>query len=317
MRNQSIKPAILLYLKGIAMGMGDSVPGVSGGTIAVITHIYEKLINSIRRVDVEAFKMFFQGKFKDLWLYIDGNFLLLLGAGILSGLLLSANTVLFLLENFFEPLMGFFIGLVLASTWFLLSQTQIRKLPNLAMAILGLTLAIAISTLPAQSLNTDYLSVFLSGAVAICAMILPGLSGAFILLILGLYEFILTALTQFQIDYIVVFGAGCAVGLMGFSRVLNWLLNAHHQKSYGFITGLLLGSVSVLWPWQMLETAYTDSSGDLHPLVQSRLSPFEYLELTQADPRILSTLIALAVGVLLIVVMQRVSAKPDDIGSPI
>lgn len=248
---------LMLFLKGVAMGLGDSVPGISGGTIAVITKIYDQLVFSIRAVDLRACGLLFTGQFKAFWKYISGTFLLVLALGILSGLLVSANTVLFLLENYYAPLMAFFIGMVLASSALLRHEFSLGVWQNILALLLGLLLAVSIGFITPRSAELSLIYVFFSGAIAISAMILPGLSGAFILLLLGVYEFILGALLGFDLPYILVFVLGCAAGLLAFSRVLSWLLRDHHQLSYGFITGMLLGSVSALWPWPEGEQAYT------------------------------------------------------------
>jgi len=254
-----------LFLKGVAMGLGDSVPGVSGGTIAVITKIYDQLVFSIRAIDLRACRHLIGGQFKLAWQHINGTFLLILAAGILSGLLVSANTVLFLLENYFAPVMAFFIGMVLASSWLLRKEFSLSAWQNLLALLLGLVLAVSIGYISPRSAELSLAYVFFSGAIAICAMILPGLSGAFILLLLGVYEFILNALLAFDLPYILVFMLGCGVGLLSFSRVLSWLLRSHHQLSYAFITGMLLGSVSALWPWP-------EGEGDFSMLLPALLS---------------------------------------------
>ncbi|MEX0963077.1 MAG: DUF368 domain-containing protein [Pseudohongiellaceae bacterium] len=247
---------LMLYLKGVAMGLGDSVPGISGGTIAVITKIYDELIFAIRSVDLKACSLFFSGQFRQFWQHINGVFLLTLSIGILSGLLISASTVLFLLENYFAPLMAFFIGMVLSSSWLLKNEFSPSAWQNILALFAGLLLALSISFISPRSAELSLFYVFFSGAIAICAMILPGLSGAFILLLLGVYEFILNALLDFDLAYITAFILGCALGLIAFSRLLSWLLAKHRQLSYGFITGMLLGSVSALWPWQQ-QQGYT------------------------------------------------------------
>lgn len=246
----SLRGKIMLYLKGVAMGLGDSVPGISGGTIAVITKIYDQLVFSISAIDLRACSLLFTGRISEAWQYVNGGFLLILAMGILSGLLLSANTVLFLLENYFPPLMAFFIGMVLSSTWLLKNEFTLNAWQNILALLLGLLLATLIGFISPRSAELSLIYVFFSGAIAISAMILPGLSGAFILLLLGVYEFILGALVEFNWPYILVFVLGCATGLLIFSRILTWLLLKHHQLSYGFITGMLLGSLSALWPWQ-------------------------------------------------------------------
>ena len=283
---QTRRGQLKLFLKGVAMGLGDSVPGISGGTIAVITKIYDQLVFSIRAADLRACGLFFTGQFKAFWEYINGTFLLVLALGILSGLLISANTVLFLLENYFVPLMAFFIGMVLASSALLRNEFSLGAWQNILALVLGLLLAVSIGFISPRSAELSLIYVFFSGAIAISAMILPGLSGAFILLLLGVYEFILGALLGFDLPYIVVFMLGCGVGLLAFSRVLSWLLRDHHQLSYGFITGMLLGSVSALWPWQDSEGGYT---------------------------MLLPALVCLVFGVAVVVLLQMVfSTKPSE-----
>jgi len=302
-------PHAVLYAKGVAMGLGDSVPGISGGTIAVITNVFDKLIFSIRSVDLQALRFLTRARFADLWRHINGNFLLLLGLGILSGLLVSANTVLYLLENEYEALMAFFIGLVFASTWLLKDKTNFRVWQNsLALGIAAI-LTIAIGELPRADGNFSPLSIFLSGAVGICAMILPGLSGAFVLVLLGVYEYMLTSLVEFNFPVILVFMSGCALGLMAFSRVLAWLLKNYHELSYGFIIGMLLGSLSILWPWQHAQDFYTGSDGELHVLNTIKIWPTQYAEFTNLEPKLLLTLFCLLAGAALVLGLEWMFAQ--------
>lgn len=300
-----VRSRLLLYLKGLAMGLGDSVPGVSGGTIAVITNIYDRLIYSIRAVDLAACKLLIAGRFTEFWLHINGNFLLILVLGIFSGLLVSANTALFLLQNYFEPLMAFFIGLVLASIWLLKDNFKFRHWQNLVALLAGISVASWVGTIDPANATMSYAYVFVSGAVAICAMILPGLSGAFVLLLLGVYEFILRALIEFNIPYILVFVSGCVIGLLAFSRVLAWLLGSYHQLSYGFITGMLLGSLTVLWPWQQTQSYYTDRAGELHALHAVNVWPLNYTELTGGDAMLIASLVAVVAGALVVILLHR------------
>lgn len=298
-------PSLLLFFKGIAMGVGDSIPGVSGGTIAVITNIYEELIQSLSKIDITAFTLFFSGSFNKFWQHINGKFLFTLAFGILAGLLVSANSILYLLENRFEVLMAFFMGLVFSSIWFLKSEVDWRVWKNCFGALLGLLAAVAVSIIPPQLASINYLTVFFSGMIAICAMILPGLSGAFILLILGVYEFILSALTSIQLDFILVFGAGCAIGLLSFTHLLAWLLKNYHALAYSVICGMLLGSINSLWPWQQLNASYTDSAGELHPLTSENLSPFSYSELTGNEAYFWAALASLFIGFFVVVILHK------------
>ena len=306
-QNRSLSNFAALFSKGIAMGMGDAVPGISGGTIAVITGIYEELIASIGRVDLTAISLVISGQLAKFWSYINGNFLLVLATGILTGLLVSANSVLFLLENYFEALMGFFIGLVLASTYFLKAEFKWASWKNCIALILGVALVGLIATLPQQEASVSFVSVFFYGAIAICAMILPGLSGAFILIIFGIYEFILNALVQFQFSYLLTFAGGCLLGLLAFARLLNWVLGHHRQLSYSFLTGMLLGSVVTLWPWQQLASHGAPNELEAHAAATVWLSPFEYLGTTGNDPQLLATGLSFFAGAFIVFLIHRLA----------
>ena len=228
----------LLFLKGIAMGLSDSVPGISGGTIAVITNIYDRLIFALRSIDGEAFRLIFSGKLNRVWENIDGNFLIILGLGVLTGIFLSANTVLFLLNNYPEPLLGFFVGLVLMSAWVLKAQFDIRKVNNWMATLCGLLVILILGNIEARVIEVNYTYIFVSGMIGVFAMILPGLSGAFILILLGVYEFILTALVELNFPYIGIFVLGCLTGLGIFSRALAFLLKHYYQSQIVLATML-------------------------------------------------------------------------------
>ncbi len=306
-RPQSAADYLRLYGKGIAMGLGDSVPGVSGGTIAVITNIYDTLIYSIRAVDLVAVKLLLSAQWQRSWQHVNGSFLLVLALGVLSGLLLSANTVLFLLANYFEALMAFFIGLVLASTWLLRQQLNWRRLSNVLAMVLGGLLVVGIGLLEPGTTTPSLLMLFVSGAIAISAMILPGLSGAFILLVLGVYQFILQALLSFDLASIAVFMLGCVLGLLAFSRLLAWLLHHYHELCYATICGLLLGSLWVLWPWQVAVSFYTDSDGIQQALQTENILPMSYLQATGNEPMLLPALLACLLGCAGVLLIARLS----------
>lgn len=303
------KDKLLLAGKGMAMGLGDSVPGVSGGTIAVITGIYDTLIYSIRSIDLRALGLARRLRLAEAWAHINGSFLLLLAMGVLAGLVISASTVLFLLDNYFEVLMAFFIGLVLASTWILRREFRWRHPANLALLVLGLMFTAAFSFLEPMSGAESLVYFFFCGAIAICAMILPGLSGAFILLLLGAYEPVLTALINIDLAVIAVFATGCAVGLLSFSRLLAWLLSHYHELCYGFISGMLLGSLLVLWPWQMITESYVDSDGELHALRTVNLLPGNYAELSGNEPMLALAVLAAILGFALVIGLERLFGR--------
>lgn len=304
------RKTILLFSKGLAMGAADSVPGVSGGTIAVIAGIYDELIYSLRSFNLQALRLLVSGDLRGAWTHINGTFLLVLGAGILLSLRLSAGLVLYLLDVHFAPLMGFFVGLVLASTVYLRARFGAMGGSHWVALVLGMALTLAVGSLTPQApLNFGLAYVFFSGMVAICAMILPGISGAFVLLLLGVYDYVLAALTQWAWDVIVVFAAGCAIGLLSFSRVLGWALSHYRDVCYAFLTGMLLASVYVLWPWQTVQSFFEDAEGVVHPLGTVKLSPFAYEAATGLDPRWLSVSLALIAGAGIIVAFEKLFGR--------
>lgn len=241
---------LVLFLKGMAMGVADSVPGVSGGTIAVISGIYEALINALKQCHPLALKVLWQQGPRAFWHQIHGAFLLTLLSGILLSLILMANTVLYLLDTYFVLVMAFFMGLVLASCWLLLAEAGRWTLLKVLLFGIGFMLTALTAILNPLAGSTALVYIFFSGMIAICAMILPGISGAFLLLLLGVYEYVLTALRSFQLDVIVVFALGCVVGLLSFAHLLSWTFRYYREQSYAFIIGMLAASLIVLWPWR-------------------------------------------------------------------
>jgi len=239
-------------LKGMAMGVADAVPGVSGGTLAVMLHIYERLIHAIKACNPKSLWIWRQQGVVAFWRHIDGSFLLALLSGIVLALLLMANLILFLLSEHYSVVMAFFAGMVLAACWSLRREvTDWLQLRHLFLLLLGVSLTTFIGAAVPVQVDVSLSYLFLCGMIAICAMILPGLSGAFILLVLGVYEQVLGALRALQWDIILVFVAGCVLGLLSFAHVLSWALRKQRDLCYAFLTGMLLASVVVLWPWRL------------------------------------------------------------------
>lgn len=299
---------LLVYAKGILMGVADSVPGVSGGTIAVVANIYDRVIFAIRAIDADALRLLLKGRFKECWRQVDGTFLLLLGLGIGSGLLLSANLIVYLIENFPAPLRAFFIGLIFAVIPALRGETEFGDWRNRIASIAGISLVLFVLLLARTASGEtppSAMYLFFCGVIAVSAMLLPGLSGAFILLLLGAYQYMLIALTAFDTPVLMIFLAGCALGVLLISRIVAWLLRRHRQRAYGFICGMLVGSVPALWPWQPAR-----DGGAMTQFVANRiLSPAEYLELTSRDPLIPVCLAALLAGVGLTIAARGYSRR--------
>ncbi len=241
----------ILFLKGMAMGAADSVPGVSGGTVALITNIYEELVEAIKSLGWHMLVVWKHKGFLAAWRYINGRFLLTLGAGILTSLMLFGNLILFLMDSSLPYLLAFFAGLVMASIRYVAMGVPGWNMQRWMLLVAGAVFGIAMAFLPLRESGGGLAYYFFCGAIAICAMILPGISGAFILLLLGAYAPVLEALTSFDVPVIVVFAAGCLGGLMLFTRLLSWLLHHHRENTLAVLIGMLAGSLYLMWPWRV------------------------------------------------------------------
>ena len=305
-----MKDKLILFLKGIAMGAADVIPGVSGGTIAFIAGIYERLINALSSIDLSLIQLLRKEGFLAVWKKVDGLFLLVLISGIGSSILSLAKLVTYLLEFHPIPLWSFFLGLIIASVVVVQRQMKQVKWIHLIPFIVGIAFAWWITTLvPAQTTNALWF-VFLSGAIAICAMILPGISGSFILVVLGKYQYILESLQELRIEVILVFMAGCFIGLLSFVRFVKWLFSRYHDLSIAVLGGFMVGSLNKVWPWKItLESAQIEDK--IVPLVQENVSPFAFEALTGAPAEIVSAMISAAVGLALILVLEYVGQRRE------
>jgi len=278
------------------MGAADIVPGVSGGTVAFITGIYSRLLGSLRAIDLEALKLLLKGKIKSAWAHVDGGFLLALLAGIATSILTLARVFSWLLEFHPVPLWAFFFGLILASAMVLLRQVE-RWSPVRVLLLLGGTgFALTIALSPVTALEATLPAVFFSGFLAICAMILPGISGSFILVLLGMYGVVLGAVKSLDLLFLGVFICGAAAGLMCFSRLLHWLLQRYHEETMATLTGFLFGSLAVVWPWKQVLAWIEDSHGQPKVAQQIPISPSEFMNVYGQDPQLLLCVLLMIVG---------------------
>ncbi len=302
---RTIKDYTVILLKGIAMGAADVVPGVSGGTIAFISGIYEELIESISSVNFKTLKLLKSEGIKAAWQQINGNFLfsLLLGIGI--SIVSLAKMISWLLEN--EPVLlwSFFFGLVLASILFIGKQISKWNMITIIIFIAGTILAYWITTLqPLVSENSSTLFFFLAGALAICAMILPGISGAFILVLLGAYRPVLEAVHSRDFKIIFIVGAGAIVGLLSFSRLLKWLFNHHKNLTLAILTGFILGSLNKIWPWKkVLESKIIEGKEII--LKEMSISPFDY----EGNNQLYFAIFMAIIGFLVIIFLEKLAVK--------
>ena len=304
--SRNLKDYLVIGLKGMAMGAADVVPGVSGGTIAFISGIYEELLGSISNVNFDLLKTLKQDGFKAAWKEVNGNFLLSLFIGIFVSIVSLAKAIKYLLEN--EPVLlwSFFFGLVLASVIYIAKQITKWNSVAILVLILGSFLAYYITTLnPLVSENSSILFMFIAGAIAICAMILPGISGAFILVLLGAYKPVLAAVNDRDYKTVAAVGFGAIIGLLAFSKVLKWLFTHYKNYTLAVLTGFIIGSLNKIWPWKETLTWRTNSHGVEVPFNQQSVSPFSYVgeaELTMA-------IILATIGFGLILLMEKLAVK--------
>jgi len=295
-----------IFLRGLAMGAADIVPGVSGGTIAFITGIYPRLLHCLGSADLTALRLLFAGDLRAAWQRVDGNFLALLAAGIITSILTLARLLSWCLQHYPEPLWSAFFGLIAASALVLLRQVPRWDAWRLVAFALGAALAVAVALAPRVGFLPGYAGVFAAGFLAICAMILPGISGSFILLLLGMYSSVLAAVTGLDLGFIAVFGSGAVLGLLSISRLLDFLLQRYQATALALLTGILSGSLLVVWPWKRVLSWATGRDGEPRALQQHPVWPQDYRALTGEEPMLLACLLlGLAAFVLVLFVDNR------------
>ena len=297
---RKLKDYAFLTLKGMAMGAADVVPGVSGGTIAFIVGIYDELINSIKSINGESLKLFFTGKWIAFCKQINAAFLFSIILGIGISIFSLAKVITWLLTDHPVLVWAFFFGLVLASTWFVSKDIKEWNWKTILAFIVGAAVAYYITVATPAETPTNLLFIFLCGAIAICAMILPGISGSFILVLLGKYFFIMEAVKTFNIKIILVFAAGALIGITTFSRLLSFALKHFRNITLSVLTGFMLGSLNKVWPWKETVQTYVDSHGVVKPLVETNILPNVY---------VWEAAVLMVVGFLLVYLLEKLSAK--------
>ncbi|SIS60862.1 putative membrane protein [Belliella pelovolcani] len=302
-----LKDYLLTYLKGMAMGAADIVPGVSGGSIALITGIYEKLLDSIKSFDQTAVKHLFKFEIKELWKHVNGNFLATLLFGILSSIFALSKIITYLIDEHPIPVWSFFCGLIIISAIIILRDIKSWSIAVVVAIVLGIVSAYLFTSIPPVNSPDGQWFTFVAGAVAICAMILPGVSGSFLLLMLGQYERILAAVSEKDLVIIAIFGAGCITGLLAFSRLISWLLKKYHAITIGMLSGFMLGSINKLWPWKLVLSYRMSSSGVQKPFMTENILPQYYLEQTGQDSLFLQAILAFSFGVLIVLGIERLA----------
>lgn len=310
-RTRNLKDYFSLFLRGLAMGAADVVPGVSGGTVAFITGIYAELIDSLRNCDHRALQCLVSKGIKAAWAHINGNFLLAVFAGILTSIVSLAKLVIYLLETHPVLVWSLFFGLVLASFIVLLRQIPKWSIIRGGLLLCGVALAVGVSMLKPTQLPDTWWVLSLAGSVAICAMILPGISGGFLLLMMGLYSTVVSAVSQLQFGILLPFALGCGLGLLMFSHLLSWLLHQWKAETMALLTGVLLGSLNIIWPWKQTLESIQNRHGEWVPVIQENLLPMTYTQLTGQDSTWVLALLACAVGFVLVIGVELIAKKTD------
>jgi putative membrane protein len=295
--------------KGILMGAADAVPGVSGGTIAFITGIYEELIYSLKQCGVSALKVLFREGVKSTWQHINAGFLLALFSGIIISILSISGVVLYLLANYPILLWSFFFGLILAAVWSVIRHIDRWQTDIIVAFLVGTLSAFFITTISPTTIETTPFIVFLSGMIAICAMILPGISGSFILLLLGMYAPMLTAVKELQLVTLCIFAGGCVAGLLSFSHVLSWMFQHYKTMTLSLLGGFMLGSLNKVWPWKQTMESVIDRHGKEVPLVQNNILPHTFETLNTQPAYMWSAILLMVLGLGMVVVLEKIGQK--------
>lgn len=301
-----------VYLRGIAMGAADVVPGVSGGTVAFITGIYQELLDSIKLFRPGLVSLLFQQGPVACWRAVNGSFLAALLLGIVTSILTLARLIGYLLET--QPLLiwSFFFGLIVASAWHMVRQITVWRPAMWGALLLGVAIALVIAELKPSQLTPTLPLVFMAGSIAICAMILPGISGSFILLLMGMYSHVLGAIKDFNLLLLACFAAGCGTGLLAFSHLLSWLFKRFYDTTLALLTGFLIGSLTLVWPWKQTLSYYQNSKGEQLALQQQNVMPSTFYQLTGDDSLAVFCLLLMIFGFLVVICLEKFGENNAD-----
>jgi putative membrane protein len=315
-----MKKYFTIMLKGFAMGAADVVPGVSGGTIAFITGIYDELLDSINSI-LPNLKLLFKGKLSSFFKAINGSFLISLFAGIGVAIFTLAKLFTYLLESFPVQVWSFFFGLVIGSVLYVGSKVGKLNLWTVVALLIGTFVSYWITIIPPSDSVDSSFFLFFAGAIAIMAMILPGISGSFILLLMGAYSTVLGAVKDLNFLKIGIFMLGCLVGLLSFSKVLKWTLNNFRKPTLALLTGFLVGSLNKLWPWKENILNRMNSKKEIVPFIDKNVAPSEFshigpadleLGITSQEPVVMFAVIFCFIGLALILLFWKLEPKGSE-----
>lgn len=302
--NNTVISFVKTSIKGAAMGAANVIPGVSGGTIALITGVFERLINAIKSFDTTALRLLVKGDFKSFARHIDLTFLIALFLGIGVAIISLAKLFDFLFENYPVYIWAYFFGLVLSSIFYVGKTVKEWLAPSIISLLIGTVIAVAISVLTPASENTSFWYLILCGVVAICSMILPGLSGSFVLILLGNYQLVMiNAVNNMAVDILLPVVLGAGVGLIAFSHFLSWLLKKYHNQTIALLTGFITGSLGILWPWK---NTITQQFGE-----KNKTIGYEWL-IPEIDTEFYLALFFIILGIISIVITETLASKHQN-----
>ena len=295
---KNIKEYILLVLKGVGIGAANVIPGVSGGTIALLTGIFERLINCLKSFNVRTIKLLFKGKFREWAKETDILFLAFVLLGIAISAFSLAKLMLYLLE--FQPVAtwGFFFGLVLISCWYVIKEVKVWNIGTVVSLAIGIAFAVWVSlSSPAETPDTWWF-LLIAGAASICGMILPGISGSFLLVLMVKYEDLMNSISTLNIPRLLLYGAGAVAGILAFSHFLAWLLKKWYGQTMAMLTGFMVGSLVKIWPWRQILQGEGDKA------VTRPILPAKYEAINGVDPQIATAIIMAIAGIALVVILE-------------
>lgn len=304
-----MKTDVATFLNGLAMGAANVIPGVSGGTIALITGIYERLINAIKRCDLNAIKMVLTGQIKQVWEYVDGRFLFLLLSGVAISIVTLARLFEYLLEHHERLTMAFFFGLILLSIVYVAQRISAWTPSVWLSLVVGSVVAVGIALLAPASENPAFLYVFVCGVAAISSMILPGLSGSFVLIIMGNYSLVLSAINTANFGILLPLALGCGFGLIAFSHLLSWVFKHYENQTLAVMTGFVIGSLVVIWPWKETLTEQVIREGKPPKEV---VTGYEWLAPNMASTDTWIAVGLMVLGAVSIVLMERTASRGGE-----
>jgi putative membrane protein len=298
---------LMLYVKGLAMGAAEVVPGVSGGTIAFITGIYERLLSAIGAFTPALVNVYRESGIRGLWKRTDAVFLLVLLAGMATSVFTIARLISFALANYAIFIWSFFFGLIIASIYLVALEVKDWRLNPVLTMILGTVAGYTVTQIVPLEPDAGPLYIFLGGAVAVCAWILPGLSGSFILLLLGLYATVIDAIKSLNFSLLGSLALGCILGLVCFSHVLTWMFRRYREETLGLLIGFMIGALAKVWPWKHTLSYQMGRTGEQIALVQEPVMPYTYQEITGGDPQIALAVAIGVLGLVFVIALEKVT----------